>query len=287
MNHQLITTAGIVLWAILMMVLEHKYPYTPNQKLFRKHFWTDVVWYSAIFSAIFSYLISFATATWLSPWLGGLVGTEKLRFMAAWPFWAQLVFFLVEHDLWTYWFHRLMHSNLYFWRIHEPHHTPREVDLFAGSRAHVFEALIMGFFGYAPMALFGASPEVMLYKGMIDACWGMYIHSNIDAHMGIWQKFINGPEMHRWHHAQDVHNINYATKFAIWDWLWGTAYMPRYLKPKVYGVLDVEWPGDLVRDQLIAFRPFRAHEIEGKAPPLPADEAPHQKTDHDFTQPVV
>ena len=37
---------------------------------------------------------------------------------------------------------------------------------------------------------------------MISAVWGMYIHSNINVNTGRLQKFINGPEMHRWHHRQ-------------------------------------------------------------------------------------
>ncbi len=169
--------------------------------------------------------------------------------------WVQLVFFLFQHDFVVYWWHRYMHINKYLWRIHEPHHSGREVDQFSGSRAHVFEAIIMGTMEFAPMVLLGASPETIVYKGALDAVWGMYIHSNIDVRMGWLQKVINGPEMHRWHHCRDVHNINFATKLAIWDWLFGTAYMPEGKKPERYGI-DVEWPGNLVKQQMIAFRPF-------------------------------
>ena len=52
--------------------------------------------------------------------------------------------------------------------------------------------------------LLGAAPEVALIKGTIDAVWGMYIHSNIDVRAGVLQYVLNGPEMHRWHHAIEI-----------------------------------------------------------------------------------
>jgi Fatty acid hydroxylase len=59
--------------------------------------------------------------------------------------------------------------------------------------------------------------------------------------LGKLQYFINGPEMHRWHHSDDEgkeYQNNYGTKFAFWDWIFGTAYYPnpRIKKPIQYGI---------------------------------------------------
>jgi len=43
-----------------------------------------------------------------------------------------------------------------------------------------------------------------ILKATLDAVWGMYIHSNIDVQSGALQYLVNGPEMHRWHHARDL-----------------------------------------------------------------------------------
>lgn len=50
--------------------------------------------------------------------------------------------------------------------------------------------------------------------------------------------------MHLWHHAdhQEVFFANYSTKFAFWDWIFGTAYLPGH-KPKQYG-LFYDFPKD-------------------------------------------
>jgi hypothetical protein len=71
----------------------------------------------------------------------------------------------------------------------------------------------------------------------------MFIHCNIDVRLGKIQYFINGPEMHRWHHSDDggrEFQNNYSTKLAIWDWIFGTAFLPdpKVRKPRLYGLSD-------------------------------------------------
>jgi len=68
-----------------------------------------------------------------------------------------------------------------------------------------------------------------------------------------------GPEMHRWHHAdknEKAYNKNFGTKFAIWDWIFKTAYFPRNEKPKYYGLSYLDFPKNYFRQILFAFRKF-------------------------------
>ena len=40
---------------------------------------------------------------------------------------------------------------------------------------------------------------------------------------------LNSPRMHVWHHDLQKHGRfgqNYAIVFSLWDWIFGTAYMP-------------------------------------------------------------
>jgi sterol desaturase/sphingolipid hydroxylase (fatty acid hydroxylase superfamily) len=64
--------------------------------------------------------------------------------------------------------------------------------------------------------------------------------------------------MHRWHHAadEDAHNTNYATKLAIWDHLFGTAFYPKERKPIGYGLEEAGFPKSYVQQHIYAFRPF-------------------------------
>lgn len=74
----------------------------------------------------------------------------------------------------------------------------------SGARSHSLEILINQTIEFAPILLLGAAPEVAVLKATIDAVYGMFIHSNLDARLGPLQYVFNGPAMHRWHHARDL-----------------------------------------------------------------------------------
>lgn len=248
----IITVGG----ALVLITLERFVPYTPGQKLFREGFLNDFLWYSIVQSYVLGLVIFGAIDL-----IDILAPFGRIHVISDLPIWLQVVIFLIVHDLYIYWFHRFQHRSMLFWRTHEAHHSTLNVDWLSGSRSHSVEILINQTVEFLPILLF-ASPEVAAIKGCMDAVWGMYIHSNIDVRSGRLQYVINGPEMHRWHHATDEesHNKNFATKIALWDWLWGTAYLPRNKKPSSYG-LGEPFPRSYFLQQAYAFRPF---EEQGK-----------------------
>jgi sterol desaturase/sphingolipid hydroxylase (fatty acid hydroxylase superfamily) len=250
---RILSTTGIVLVAVLFIVLERFFPYNKGQKLFRDGFFNDFVLYTLVQSYVLGLVISYLITA-----IDNSTHLSRLQLVSAWPAWVQLLFFLVLHDFYIYCFHRYQHSSKYFWRTHEAHHTNTNVDWLSGSRSHSLEILINQTIEFAPIVLLGAAPEVAIYKGMIDSIWGMYIHANIDVEEGWLQYIINGPEMHHWHHAADAeaHNKNFATKLAVWDWLFGTAYYPKGRKPKQYGLPEVDFPKNYFKQHAFAFRKF-------------------------------
>jgi len=174
--------------------------------------------------------------------------------VSGWPLWGQLAFFIVTHDLYIYLFHRLQHRVPLLWRIHEAHHSGRQVDFLSGARSHPLEILINQTVEFAPVVLLGAHPDVVAMKLAIDSVWGMYIHSNIGARYTWLSRFLVGPELHRWHHAIDLTDVNFGTKFAFWDRLLGTAYLPGDRKPSGYGLIGTEFPKGYFRQTAHAFR---------------------------------
>ncbi len=240
----------IVVIAVALIILERIMPYTKGQKFFREGFWDDFVWYTLVQSYFCGLVISF-----IIEMLDAGTGWSQYKIAAQYPLWAQILFFLVLHDFYIYCFHRLQHRSAYLWRIHEAHHSNRSIDWLAGSRSHVLEIMINQTIEFAPIVLLGASPEIAVLKGVIDAGWGMYIHSNIDVRSGKLQYIINGPEMHRWHHSaeDEAHNKNFSTKLAIWDWIFGTAYLPSGRKPRLFG-FEEDFPQGYLHQQAYAFR---------------------------------
>jgi sterol desaturase/sphingolipid hydroxylase (fatty acid hydroxylase superfamily) len=56
-------------------------------------------------------------------------------------------------------------------------------------------------------------------------------HANIYLPLGLLKYIFNSPQMHIWHHAEEVpkharYGVNFGLTLSIWDYLFGTAYVP-------------------------------------------------------------
>jgi len=83
---------------------------------------------------------------------------------------------------------------------------------------------------------------------------------------GVWllgprmRYLFNSPELHIWHHAHDLpterrHGVNFALTLAVWDYLFGTAYLPHDGRDIRLGFPGVEaFPEGFVGQNLVGFR---------------------------------
>jgi sterol desaturase/sphingolipid hydroxylase (fatty acid hydroxylase superfamily) len=58
---------------------------------------------------------------------------------------------------------------------------------------------------------------------------GHWNHSNIRLPLGPLRYVLNGPQMHIWHHMKRFprpHGINFGLSLSLWDYLFGSAYVP-------------------------------------------------------------
>ena len=63
---------------------------------------------------------------------------------------------------------------------------------------------------------------------VLHASKGFLRHSNLDVRLGLADRLISGPELHRLHLSLDPKQSwsNFGNKLSIWDLIWGT-----YLDP--------------------------------------------------------
>jgi sterol desaturase/sphingolipid hydroxylase (fatty acid hydroxylase superfamily) len=252
------TISGLILLMtpFVFILLERYFPYQKGLSIFRKGFWIDFVWYTLIQSfflkiLIFDFIIAPSEVA---------LGIENNGYISHWPLWAIVLFFVLSHDFYIYWFHRFQHSNPWFWRTHEAHHSVENVDWLAGSRSHIFEIIINQTIEFLPIFFLldvETAAIVVPIKALIDAIWGQFIHANIDVKLGKLGYLINGPELHQWHHADhaEVYHANFSTKLALWDWIFGTIYKPGF-KPRRFGVW-YRFPRGWAEQHLFSF--FRFH----------------------------
>jgi sterol desaturase/sphingolipid hydroxylase (fatty acid hydroxylase superfamily) len=270
---ELWTGVGVIASAGAFIVLERRFPYNPGQGLAREGFWNDLILYCIVQSYVMGVVIG-RVVQWIDASTGEI---SRLHLVSGWSIGAQLACFLVIHDLYIYLFHRWQHRSPLLWRLHEAHHSVKNVDWLSGVRSHALEILINQTVEFLPLVVLGASPTVIVLKGAVSAVWGMFIHSNLDIRMGRLQYVVNGPEMHRWHHADDlrVHDRNFSTKLAIWDWLFGTAFLPDPGQEKAqrYGLADVDYPeafpAGYFMQQAIPFLPRHAAPSAAPAETVP------------------
>lgn len=235
-NVESISGLILLMTPFVFILLERYFPYQKGLSIFRKGFWIDFLWYTLIQSfflkiLIFDYIIAPSEVA---------LGIDKTGYISHWPLWAIVLFFVITHDFYIYWFHRFQHSNPWFWRTHEAHHSVENVDWLAGSRSHMVEIIINQTIEFLPIFFLldvQTAAIVVPIKALIDALWGQFIHANIDVKLGRLGYLINGPELHQWHHADhaEVYHANFSTKLALWDWMFGTIYKPGF-KPRRFGV---------------------------------------------------
>ena len=130
-------------------------------------------------------------------------------------------------------------------------------------RFHPLEKLLDRLVFLLPLTILGADQRALLIWSAMDVFFGMLNHSNVRWRLGrpLHYVFVC-PEMHLWHHAVDParRNCNYGNNLSIFDWMFGTAYVPED-RPTRFGLDEMAYPHENVfRQFLFAFRPARQPE---------------------------
>lgn len=138
-------------------------------------------------------------------------------------------------DVIYYWEHRTEHRIRFFWAYHNVHHSSTDYNLTVASRLSWVEACFLWIF-YIPMALIGFDPLLIIISVSMNAAYQTWIHTQKIDRLGILDRIVNTPSLHRVHHASNSNYIdkNFGGILMIWDRLFGT-YQPEEETP-VYGL---------------------------------------------------
>jgi sterol desaturase/sphingolipid hydroxylase (fatty acid hydroxylase superfamily) len=174
---------------------------------------------------------------WLSDTMGfGLWPTE-------WPLLAQIFLVMVIGELPGYWVHRGQHEWDWLWRFHAVHHSaPRLYWLNAG-RFHPIDSFMTFAPSYLLLVILGSGEVMLAYFGLVSTVHGIFQHANLQLRLGPLNWIFSMAELHRWHHSQTVFeaNHNYGQTISIWDWVFGTRYLPADREPpEDIGIANLE-----------------------------------------------
>lgn len=151
----------------------------------------------------------------------------------AWPLLAQLALALVLAEFVEYWAHRAMHEVDWLWRFHAVHHSAPRLYFLNAVRFHPIDLAIVGTGKLIPLALLGASPEVMALVTLFAGVHGAFQHSNLKLRLGPLNWIFSMAELHRWHHSPITaeSNRNYGGNLILWDIVFGTRWLPSDREP--------------------------------------------------------
>ncbi len=253
--------------SLLAWMLEVVWPWREKQALIRKDFWLDVFYMFFnffLFSLIVYNALSEVAVNAFNDFLG-LFGVENLIAIEinSWPVWAQLLllFILVDFIQWNV--HRLLHRVPWLWNFHKVHHSVEEMGFAAHLRFHWMETIVYKTIQYIPVAMIGFGLDDFFLVHIVALTIGHLNHSNIPLSYGPFKYILNNPKMHIWHHLKYMpkerpYGMNYGLSLSIWDYLFGTAYVPNNGRDIEIGIPEQDQvpPGFIGQ----MFMPFKKHD---------------------------
>lgn len=244
-------------------LLELAFPWRTGQQAVRKDFWMDgfyMFFNFFLFSLIGYNALSNVAVEAFNAFLGwmGIKNLVALN-VQSWPGWVQLVLMFLVVDFISWNVHRLLHKVPWLWEFHKVHHSVQEMGFAAHLRYHWMETIIYKSFQYIPLAMIGFGLQDFFIVHIITLAIGHLNHSNIRITWGPLKFLLNSPTMHIWHHARELpagsYGVNFGISLSIWDYLFGSAYIPRDGRDVPLGFDSVErFPKTFWRQVIYPFR---------------------------------
>ncbi|HKB05128.1 MAG TPA: sterol desaturase family protein [Gemmataceae bacterium] len=236
-----VTAVAFLAFALVLSPLERLWPARP-QPVRRRGFGTDLVFW--MFNPLVGKAITFVAVTALAAGLFALAGREfSLVSTEGWgpvgrqPLWLQAVEVLLLADLIFYWAHRGFHTSR-LWPFHAVHHSATEMDWLTSMRFHPVNDVLSRVCQAIPLVLFGFAPAAVVCMIPVVVVFIVVTHANLPWTWGPLKYVFVSPVYHHWHHSTDraAVDTNFAGVLVLWDWLFGTMYLPADRRPHGYGV---------------------------------------------------
>ncbi|HEY1389107.1 MAG TPA: sterol desaturase family protein [Ktedonobacterales bacterium] len=233
---------GLLILALLFGLLEWLWPEDRQQPRFRRDGFTDVLWwfmgyvtrFLASVSAAIVAVIAIRLVPLQHPWLPQI---------SQQPAWLQTLEVLVIGDFLGYWIHRLFHHTPWLWPFHAIHHSSETLDWLSATRVHPVDSILHRLVPVALFYLLGFSGAVLGPFLVFLALYPIALHANLRWRFGWLGYLFVSPAFHRWHHTSEEMGLdkNFAGLFAIFDYIFGTAYLPKW-QPTTYGLYQEKAP---------------------------------------------
>jgi sterol desaturase/sphingolipid hydroxylase (fatty acid hydroxylase superfamily) len=154
-------------------------------------------------------------------------GWTGLTLFTHWPLWAALPILYLFRSFFSYWLHRIQHSQ-WFWPLHKTHHAAHEFTTLNYLRAHPIELAWQTLANTIALAAVGFPTDTIIMFEVLANTQQFLNHSNATALAPLEKVGVVTPAGHRVHHGFDeqFHHRNFGELLNIWDRLFGTYVEP-------------------------------------------------------------
>lgn len=232
-----------VLAAALVTAHEIKWPHRRQWCPQRHEIRADIA-FMVVVQMTLPYLLSIAVTVGIADQLKAGGYTADSLWPHGLPVVVQALLMLLLADLARYWLHRAFHRFGFMWRYHAVHHSPHRLYWLNVGRFHPLEKAVQFAFDALPFVLLGVSREVLGAYFVFYAVNGFFQHSNCAVRLGVLNRIIAGPELHRWHHSEfpEESNNNFGNNLIVWDWIFGTRFFPSGREVGNLGLINRGYP---------------------------------------------
>ena len=188
--------------------------------------------------------------------LADVIKQENITTIGDWIvsfiFMAIMLFLL---DLIAWFMHFLQHKSPLLWQFHKVHHSAEVMHPISNFREHPVDNLVylaaIGF-GYGVVYAFvvrflsfGPTLPTLLGVPLMVFLFNLTAYNLRHSHVwlrwsGIWSIVFPSPAHHHVHHSCHPAHIdkNFAFMFPVWDWIFGTYFMPDDNRDVKFGVTE-------------------------------------------------
>jgi len=250
------TYLPVTLGTLLVIWLEVQMPYRVLWKPSRKEVAEDSA-FLALVHVLWPKLLSVGIAFSLFDLWNAREWPTYAIWPREWPIPMQALLMALMVDSTRYWLHRISHEWKPLWQFHAVHHSPHRLYTLNVGRFHPIDKGLQFLLDSLPFIVMGVAPAVLSLYFVFYAVNGFFQHSNVDVKLGWLNYLMSGPELHRWHHSMVVQesNTNYGNHLILWDWLFGTRYLPADREVESLGLVNRQYPTGFLDQMTAPFDP--------------------------------
>jgi sterol desaturase/sphingolipid hydroxylase (fatty acid hydroxylase superfamily) len=155
-------------------------------------------------------------------------------------------------DFANYLSHYMQHFVPVLWELHKVHHSATFLSPITTGRMHplgnAFDTAVSGTLVGIPFGIFGflyglSIPDLILLLASANTFGTILVldslrHSQFPVSFGRFDRVLLSPHMHQLHHSCRIEHWdkNFGNKLSVWDWAFGTAYLPARDEHIPYGL---------------------------------------------------